>query len=156
MNDENDREATAKTGRRSTDNKSDEGFFSSSSISIRYKLFGGFFSLGLITSLLTVGVSVGKYSTTLDTAVTSIAENKETIKSILSQNRDLIITLKEQNIQQKESDKRFESMFKDVIDGLDDVKDGVNSNEKDIIILQQKVSRQDKTALKNIAFLQLN
>jgi hypothetical protein len=97
--------------------------------------------------VLTVCVGVGRFSGQVDSNVKDIDHNKVAIRELLDQNRDLIIVLKEQNIQQKESDKRFEDKFDRVIDRLKDVDDSVRDNKKDIIIMQQKISRVDNTGV---------
>lgn len=148
MTDANNTEDTARNGRRSTDNPCTEKVLPQATNSLRFKFFSGFLSLGLITALLTVGISVGKYSTTLDTAVKDVEDNRNSIKELLRQNQDLIIVLKEQNIQQKESDKRFEDKFDDANDKLDRINDGVQKNRESIIILQNgKISMRDNTSV---------
>jgi hypothetical protein len=143
MTNANNTEDFAGNGRRSTDNKPPETAFSPSASNFRSRLLIGFISLGGITALL----GIGRASNTLDTAVKDIDHNKVAIREILDQNRDLIIVLKEQNIQQKESDKRFEGKFDRVIDKLKDVDDSVRDNKNDIIIMQQKISMRDNTGV---------
>jgi len=136
-------EDSPKYGRRSTDYNDPEEVLPSTKSNRWSSVFNG---LGL-AFILTVCVAVGRFSGKVDSNVKDIDDNKVAIKEILSQNRDLIITLKEQNIQQKESDKRFESKFDRVIDKLNDVDDSVKDNKKDIIIMQQKISKIDNTGV---------
>ena len=106
----------------------------------RGSLFTGVFSLGIATAIFTSGMQWNNYTTKVDS-------NVESIKVLLKQNQELIIAIKEQNIQQKESDKRFEQKFddandqlKDIIDGQKEMNNNIMNNSKDIIILQQKIS----------------
>ena len=147
MTDANNTEDTPRNGRRATDNKCAESVLPSATNSLWSVVRN---SVG-VAFVLTVCVGIGRFSTTLDTAVKNVDDNKVAIRELLDQNRDLLITLKEQNIQQKESDKRFESKFDDVIEKLKDVDDSVRENKKDIIIMQQKISEIDKLSVYQFA-----
>ena len=143
MTDANNTEDTPKHGRR----KSDDPEFKTPVSSTRSNRWSSVFNgLGL-AFILTICVAVGRFSGQVDSNVKDIDDNKIAIKEILHQNRDLIIVLKEQNIQQKESDRRFEDKFDRVIDQLKDVDDSVRDNKKDIIIMQQKISAVDNTGV---------
>lgn len=143
MTDANNTEDTPRNGRRATDNQCPEDLLPSKA--------GGLWSVVRnsvgVAFVLTVCVGVGRFSGQVDSNVKDIDHNKVAIRELLDQNRDLIIVLKEQNIQQKESDKRFEDKFDRVIDRLKDVDDSVRDNKKDIIIMQQKISKMDKTSV---------
>jgi hypothetical protein len=143
MNDASNTEDTPKHGRRTTDNPEFEAYIPPTKSNRWGSILNG---LGL-AFILTVCVATGGFLRQVGTNVGDIDENKQTIKEILVQNNALLVTLSEQNAQQKASDKRFEGMFKDVIDGLDDVDDSVRDNEKDIIIMQQKMSSVDNTSV---------
>ena len=140
-------EDTRKYGRRSTDNKSLEKNMPYSTGSLWGSIRNGVLTASFITAL----IGIGRFSYKVDTNANNIDENKQAIKELLTQNRNLIIVLKEQNIQQKESDKRFEQKFDDANDKLDRINDGVQKNRESIIILQNgKVSMQDNTTV-NVA-----
>ena len=143
MTDANNTEDTPRNGRRATDNKPDESVFSPKTSGLWSVVRN---SVG-VAFVLTVCVGIGRFSNTVDTNVKDIDHNKVAIRELLDQNRDLIIVLKEQNIQQKESDKRFEDKF----DRLKDVDDSVRDNKKDIIIMQQKISKVDNTRIDYLA-----
>jgi hypothetical protein len=143
MTDANNTEDTPRNGRRATDNQCPEDLLSSKTSGL-WSIVRN--SVG-VAFVLTVCVGIGRFSNTVDTNVKDIDHNKVAIRELLDQNRDLIIVLKEQNIQQKESDKRFEDKFDRVIDRLKDVDDSVRDNKKDIIIMQQKISKMDKTSV---------
>lgn len=146
-------EEIARTGRRSTDNTSTERVFSPSGNSFRNKFYSGVFSLGVVTALLTVGISAGNFSATLDTAVKSIDENKESIKDILNQNRDLIIVLKEQGIHQKAYEKKILDKLDNTEDKLNDINNGVRGNREAITIINlgNKVTSRDNTRVQYLA-----
>ena len=153
-------EEIARTGRRSTDNTSTEGVFSPSGNSFRNKFYSGVFSLGVVTALLTVGISAGNFSATLDTVVKATDENKESIKDILTQNRDLIIVLKEQAIYQKVQDlhqkayeKKILGKFDKTEEYLNDINIGVRGNREAITIINlgNKVTSIDNTRVKYLA-----
>ena len=153
-------EEIAGNGRRSTDNASVEGVFSSSGNSFRNKFYSGVFSLGVVTALLTVGISAGNFSATLDTVVKATGENKESIKDILTQNRDLIIVLKEQAIYQKVQgihQKEYEKKILDKLDNtenkLNDINNGVRGNREAITIINlgNKVTSRDNTRVQYLA-----
>jgi len=147
MTDANNTEDSPRNGRRSTD---DPSFKTDVPQQVRSNWNNVFNGLGL-AFLLTMAVATGKFLGQMGTNVEDIDDNKVAIKAILQQNQELIIAIKEQNIQQQESDKRFESKFDDVIDKLKDVDDSVRENKKDIIIMQQKISKIDKLAVYQLA-----
>ncbi len=147
MPDENDREDPAKHRRRSTDCEQPKELLSPKD--------GGLWSVVRnsvgVAFVLTVCVGVGRFSGTVDTNVKDIDHNKVAIKEMLRQNQQLIIALKEQNVQQKESDKRFEEKFDDANEKLDDINNGVQQNRESIIIMQNgKLSMIDNTGV-NVA-----
>ena len=147
MESANNTEDIRKHGRRKTDNQPNEEVFPSAKGSNWGNVFNG---LGL-AFLLTMAVATGKFLGQMGTNVDDIAENKSNIEKMLEQNQELIIALKEQNIQQKESDKRFEEKFDDANNKLDRINDGVQKNRESIIILQNgKVSLKDNTVV-NVA-----
>jgi CRISPR/Cas system CSM-associated protein Csm2 small subunit len=143
MTDANNTEDTTKHGRRKSDDPEFKTPVSSTHSNRWSSVFNG---LGL-AFLLGIAVTAGGVLRQVDSNVDDIDHNKQSIKEILIQNNALLVTLAGQNAQQKESDKRFESMFRDVIDGLDDVDDSVRENKKDIIIMQQKISAVDNTGV---------
>lgn len=138
----NNRRDPEKNGRRATDNQQIKKYMSYPGNSLWGYVRNGIASAFVITAL----VGVGRASHTLDTAVKDVDENKIAIKNILEQNQELILVLKEQNIQQKESDKRFEEKFDNANEKLKNINDGVQKNRENIIILQNgKLSMRDKT-----------
>jgi hypothetical protein len=138
------REDTAKHGRRATDHIEDEAVLSQASSGL-WNIIRN--SIG-VAFVLTVCVGVGRFSGQVDSNVKSIDENKVAIKEILIQNNTLLLALTAQNIQQKESDKRFEEKFDDANHMLNRINDGVKQNRENIIILQNgKVSISDKTSV---------
>jgi len=141
MSDANNTEDTTRNGRRSTDNQPDETFFPSKTGSLWSVIRN---SVG-VAFVITVCVGVGRFSHTVDSNVKDIDTAKGERKEIMVEIREIVSVLREQNIQQKESDKRFEEKFDDVIDQLKDVDDSVRDNKKDIIIMQQKISVVDNT-----------
>jgi hypothetical protein len=143
MENENNTEGVIRNGRRKTDTVTTEEILPSTISGGVRGVFKWFFSFGLVAAL----IAVGRASHTLDTAIADNDKQDKRIEQLFLQNQKLILALHEQNIQQKESDKRFEEKFDKTIDTLEDVKDGVNRNSKDIIILQQKVSMRDKTTV---------
>lgn len=143
MTDANNTEDTPRNGRRATDDKQDETVFSSKTSGLWSVVRN---SVG-VAFVITVCVGVGRFSHTVDTNVNDIAKHDTVIEKILEQNNKLLVVLETQNIQQKESDKRFEDKFDRVIDQLKDVDDSVRDNKKDIIIMQQKISYKDNTGV---------
>ena len=145
MSNEEDRRNYEKDGRRSTDKRRDEGSGTQPGVGFRNWFLNGIAVGGVVTALL----GIGRASTTLDTAVKSNDTQDQRIEQLFEQNNKLLLALTEQNIQQKESDKRFEEKFDRTIETLEDVKDGVKENSKDIIILQQhqKLSSKDNTGV---------
>jgi hypothetical protein len=97
-------------------------------------------ALALLLSLLFALDSVVSPVKDIDTA-------KGERKEIMVEIREIVSVLREQNVQQKESDERFEEKFDDVIDQLKEVDDSVRDNKNDIIIMQQKISKMDKTSV---------
>lgn len=147
MQNENNTEETIRNGRRKTDGLAMEESVPHSPSGLWRSVRNGVFTAAFVTSL----IAIGRFSYKVDSNVGNIAENKESIKDILKQNRELIIAIKEQNIQQKESDKRFEEKFDDANDKLDLINNGVQKNRESIIILQNgKMSALDNTHV-NIA-----
>lgn len=137
-------------GRRATDDPSFKASVPQTSGNNWRSVFNG---LGL-AFILTVCVGIGRFSHTIDANVKEIDVAKQERKELLKQIRDVVIVLKEQNIQQKESDKRFEEKFDDANDKLDRINDGVQKNRESIIILQNgsaKVSIRDNTAVYELA-----
>jgi hypothetical protein len=154
MGNANNTENTSGTGRRSTDNKEPESVLSSPSGS----LWGIIRNSVGVAFVLTVCVGVGRFSHTVDTNVKGIDENKQAIKEILIQNNSLILaltvsnTLQEQrDKQQTESDKRFEGKFDESNEIQKKVLDKLGDHDKQIIILNQKVSVVDKLSVYTLA-----
>ena len=143
MKDADNREDITKHGRRATDDPAIKTDIPQQVRSNWYNVFNG---LGL-AFLLTMAVGTGKFIGQMGTNVGDIDDNKVAIKAILQQNQELIIAIKEQNIQQKESDKRFEEKFDDANEKLEKINDGVQKNRENIIILQNgKMSMRDNTS----------
>ena len=143
-------EDTRKFGRRSTDNPGFKGSVSQASNSNWRSVFNG---LGL-AFILTVCVTTGRLLGQMDSNVKEIDTAKQERKELMKQILDVVIVLKEQNVQQRESDKRFEEKFDDANDKLDRINDGVQKNRESIIILQNsggKLSGRDKTKVDYLA-----
>jgi hypothetical protein len=143
MTDANTTEDIARNGRRATDDKHPEGFISHQNHGLLRWLVNGITVGGVIGAIFLSG----RASTAMDTALKNDDKQDIRIENLYVQNNKLLLALTEQNVQQRESDKRFESMFRDVIEGLEDVDDSVRENEKDIIIMQQKISAIDNTSV---------
>jgi hypothetical protein len=141
MPDENARKDPLNHGRRSTDCEHAQTVLSSQNSG----LWGVIRTSVGVAFIITVCVGVGRFSNTVDTNVKDIDVAKGERKEIMVEIREIVTVLREQNIQQKESDKRFEEKFDNVIDQLKDVDDSVRDNKKDIIIMQQKISVVDNT-----------
>ena len=140
-------EDAKKHGRRASDNKQMEEGVSSSSYGFRSRLFSGFVAIGGVTALL----AIGRASNTLDTVVADTASNTTTIREMLITQTELMHSINKNTEfmnrffdQQKESDKEF-------LDVIRDIKSGVDRNRESIIIMQQKVSIADKTGVYNLA-----
>ena len=147
-------EDVAKHGRRASDNKQVETGVSSSSYGFRSRLFSGFVALGGVTALL----AIGRASNTLDTVVKDTAENTKTIKEILVQNKELLVTLQmsnklleERDKQQIKSDERFEKKLDKSNSIQERVLDKLQSHDRQIFILNQKVSVADKVRVQQLA-----
>ena len=143
MNGEDVPKDVPKHGRRATDNKQVETGVSSSSYGFRSRLFSGFVALGGVTALL----AIGRASNTLDTVVRDTSNNTVTIREMLITQTELMHSINKNTEfmnrffdQQKESDKEF-------LDVIRDIKTGVDRNRESIIIMQQKVSKADKTGV---------
>jgi len=136
---------TPKHGRRSTDDPKFKENMPSPVHSNWRSVFNG---LGL-AFILTVAVASGKLLGRVDANSVDIEEAKNERKEIIVEIRELVYALKDQNIQQKESGKRFEEKFDDANEKLDKINEGVQKNRENIIILQNgKVSMRDKTSVK--------
>jgi len=130
-----------KYGRRATDNRPVEGGVPSSDSNMRSRLFSGFLAIGGVTAL----IAIGRASHTLDTVVADTASNTTVIREMLITQTELMHSINKNTEfmnrffdQQKESDKEF-------LDVIRDIKAGVDRNRESIIIMQQKVSKADKT-----------
>lgn len=150
----NNTENIRKYGRRASDNTAHEEDMSHKDGSLFRWLINGVTVGGVIGAIF----FSGRASSTMDTAL-KVNDNQDTrIEQLFEQNNKLLLALTEQNIQQKESDKRFEKKFDDANEKLNDIKQGQDKmndnilrNEKDIIILQQKISSIDKLSIYSIA-----
>ena len=156
-------ENTGKYGRRATDNPSFKEDIPQTSGNNWRSIFNG---LGL-AFILTVCVTTGRLLGQMDSNVKNIDKHDQkfelVIKRLEKGDLERLALLKsleksneinqQRNIQQEKSDERFEGMFQDANEKLDDIKDGVFKNQKDIIILQQKVSVKDKLSLYDIAMV---
>lgn len=132
-----------KYGRRATDNKRVETAVSPSYNSVRSRLFSGFLAIGGVTAL----IAIGRASHTLDTVVKDTAANSAVIQQMLVTQTELMHSINKNTEfmnrffdQQKDSDKEF-------LDVIRDIKTGVDRNRESIIIMQQKVSKADKTGV---------
>jgi len=132
MPNEDNREDTVEHGRRSTDGEQPQELLPPKD--------GGLWSVIRnsvgVAFVISVCVGVGRFSTQIDENIKDIDHNRVAIVDILKQNQELIIAIKEQNIQQKESDKRFEQKFDDANEKLNDINNGVQQNRESIIIMQ--------------------
>jgi hypothetical protein len=147
MGNANNTENTSGTGRRSTDNKEPERVLSSSSGS----LWGIIRNSVGVAFVLTVCVGVGRFTNTVGSNVKEIEVAKQERKELMLQNNALLITLAEFNVQQRESDKRFEGKFDESNEIQKKVLDKLGDHDKQIIILNQKVSVVDKLSVYQLA-----
>ena len=109
MGDANNTENTSGAGRRSTDNKE----FETRITSTKSNRWGGILNGIGLAFLLGVAVTAGGFLKQVDSNVKEIEVAKQERKELMLQNNALLITLAEFNVQQRESDKRFEEKFDD-------------------------------------------
>ena len=146
----NNAEDTRKHGRRASDNPDYKGDMSHKDGSLLRWLINGVTVGGVIGAIF----FSGRASSTMDTALKVNDKQDLRIEQLYQQNNKLLLALTEQNIQQKESDRRFEEKFDDANDKLDRINDGVQKNRESIIILQNgsgKLSLKDKTKVISVA-----
>jgi methyl-accepting chemotaxis protein len=139
---------SVKYGRRKTDGGNNEKDIPQPQSSLWRSIFNGIGLAFVITAL----IAVGRFSGQMDSTVSHITKQNENIEKILISVATLTEATKNNSEsirdnkdflkgflgQQRESDKEF-------LDVIKDIKNGVDRNRESIIIMQQKVSHIDKT-----------
>ena len=150
-------EYTPKYGRRSTDYNDPETILPSTKSNRWSSVRDG---LGL-AFLLSVAVTIGAYLKQVDSNVIDITDHDKKFEVVIArleagdlERLSLLKSLEKSNTilemrdeQQKKSDSRFETMFKESNDKLDDVIKGVNDNKIQIINLNKTTMANDNTSV---------
>ena len=153
----NDTEDTSKHRRRSTDYFDSETVLPSTKSDRWSSVFNG---LGL-AFILGVAVTAGGFLKQVDSNVKGIDDHDKKFEVVIArlesgdlERLSLLKSLDKSNTilemrdeQQKKSDDRFETMFKESNDKLDDVIRGVNDNKIQIINLNKTTMVTDNTAV---------
>jgi hypothetical protein len=147
------KEDITKHRRRHTDNVQMETNLPSSGMSNRMRLFGGVLSVGFVSAMLTTGVWIGKYSSTVDAMALNDKIQNERIETAIVTLAEVVVILKNQGIQQQDSDKRFEEKFDESNQLQNKVLDELKDQREKIIILNQKISLRDDTRVEQLALL---